>query len=1553
MKLSSLRVFLLTALIAFLHNESVAQNCVQTYLPVAPTPLNGTVISLPCGQNCTNIDFQTPHYKHTSTYVVNSIPYSPFPYLSATGAEDPILYSDDQYSTVVPLPFSFPFYDSIFTKMVVGSNGLITFDITNANCANAWPIGPQIPYAAGPQCNSGTSYYPKSSVMGAYSDLDPRAIASPVDRKIQWHVEGSAPCRKFVISYYHVGVFGNNSCGLANPHTFQIVIFESSGIVEFHYEHVQCASSTNGGRTIAGVQNWNRDLAASPPGMNATPVSTSAWQLNNQAYRFTPDGGISNFISSELTTFAGVHVAWADTATTTPGLLDLHFPNICTAVPSTQFVVKTFFISNTDPNNLLYTFDTVTINRTTNLNATATSTATSCGPPTGTIIVTVPANLGTGPFTYTLDAGAPQSTANRTYTFTSVAAGPHTVFVTDNTGCSNTIPITVTSTGTFAVTATSTPTACSGINNGTITVNPPTGTAPYQYSINGGPTQISNLFSNLAPGNYTVQVSDAGGCSGTTTVNIVMGPAIAATAASTATTCSNVNNGTITVTPTSGTGPYQYSLDGAAYQGSNTFNNVSAGNHFVVVQDAFGCTSNTLNVNVAQGAALTGTAISTSTSCVGVNNGTITVTPTSGSSPYQYTLDAGAFQASNVFTNVAAGNHTVTFKDAIGCSSSNIPVTVTAGGGLTANTTTTATSCQGVNNGTISITPTNGTAPYQYSLDGGAYQAANVFTNVAAGAHFIVIQDVLGCASNTINVTVAAGAGVTATTITTATSCNGINNGTITVTPTNGTSPYQYSLDGGAYQAGNIFTNVSAGPHTVVIQDAAGCVSANIPVTVAAGAGVSGTASSTSTSCNGASNGTITAIASNGTAPYQYSLDGGAYQPGNSFTNVAAGSHNIVIRDAVGCISAQIPVSVAVGPPLNVTLATTNTSCNGAANGSITLTPVNGNAPYQYSLNGGPSQAGNVFNNLTSGNYTVSVTDVNGCSANNLPATINAGTGLTATINQTNITCNGNANGSITVNINAPATPPFQYSLDNITFQASNIFTGLGAANYTVYFRDNLGCTGTQNIIITQPPALVMNISTQPVRCNGQSNGIITVNASGGATPYQYSLDGVNYQNSNIFNVVAGTYTVYTKDNNGCIKIQPNTTITQPATLTLSAVTQNASCNGGADGIITATAAGGNGNFQYSIDGVNFQASNVFNVIPGNFTVTVKDANNCLMTANATVGLTSNLTFTKGNDTIICEGTSAQLYLTTNATQFTWAPVAGLNNPAISNPVASPTITTQYTVIATLGNCSTNGTVTVTVNPAPVANAGSDADICFGQDAQLAGSGGTKYQWLPATYLSNSAIANPQVIKPQRTIQYSLQVIDANGCKSLLPDVVKVNVTPPIKVFVYPKDSIVAEGDQIQLTASSVAASYTWSNASTLSNATIANPVAMIPPGSIGNIYTYTVTATTSAGCTGTATIVLKVYKGPDIYMVSGFTPNGDGKNERFTPFPVGIKQINYFRVYNRWGQLLFSSTKLNEGWDGSYGGRPQAAGAYVWVVQGVTKDDKIISKKGTVTLIR
>ncbi|MET0394470.1 MAG: gliding motility-associated C-terminal domain-containing protein, partial [Chitinophagaceae bacterium] len=681
-----------------------------------------------------------------------------------------------------------------------------------------------------------------------------------------------------------------------------------------------------------------------------------------------------------------------------------------------------------------------------------------------------------------------------------------------------------------------------------------------------------------------------------------------------------------------------------------------------------------------------------------------------------------------------------------------------------------------------------------------------------------------------------------------------------------------------------------------------------------------------------------------------------------TFTGLGAGPHTIVVRDNFGCLSTAINASVTAGPVLTGTATSTSTACASVSNGTITVTPTTGfTGPFEYALNSGTYQSSNTFSGLAANNYTVNIRNTGGCVSADIPVTVAAGAAVTGGATSTSATCNGISNGTITVTP-ANGTAPYQYALNGGAFQSSNVFSGLGANTYTVTIQDAFGCTSAGIPVTVSQPAAVQALvpSVQNVTCFGGTNGVITAAATGGTTPYSYSLDNVTYQSSDVFTVPRGSYTFYVKDAMGCTdRYTGAVVVTEPAALTASvAGTSNATCDGGSDGVIEVTAGGGTAPYQYAADGTSFQPSNLLNVMAGTYNnVTIKDANGCtfVIPSGVVVGLTDNLTVSVTNPAPICEGSSVQLEATGNATGYSWTSPSGsstLSGAASATPMASPRSTTTYTVAATLGVCTANESVTVTVLPAPVADAGADIEICYGQNARLQGSGGITYSWTPATDLDDPAAASPQVIKPPKTITYSLSVTDANNCASLTPGTVTVTVIPPIKVKVIPADTVVYAGVQFQLQATSIGTNYTWSPATGLSNPFIANPV-VTAPLLVGAELVYTVTASTAAGCQGEGMARVRVYEGPDIYVVTAFTPNNDGRNDVFIPIPVGIKQLNYFRVYDRWGKLVFSTTTLNKGWDGKIGGLEQASGVYVWMVEGVTDAGAVITKKGTVTLIR
>jgi gliding motility-associated-like protein len=263
----------------------------------------------------------------------------------------------------------------------------------------------------------------------------------------------------------------------------------------------------------------------------------------------------------------------------------------------------------------------------------------------------------------------------------------------------------------------------------------------------------------------------------------------------------------------------------------------------------------------------------------------------------------------------------------------------------------------------------------------------------------------------------------------------------------------------------------------------------------------------------------------------------------------------------------------------------------------------------------------------------------------------------------------------------------------------------------------------------------------------------------------------------------------------------------------------------------------------------------------------------------------------------------------------------------------------------------------VYVNPLPVANAGPDAVVCFGNTVRLNGSGGDIYQWSPATYLSNVNIANPVAAIPfAGTYKYVLNVSSAYGCKSVKSDTVSLTVLPPVKVFAG-NDTLITVNQPLQLNAIDVNNSgfinYLWSPSFGLSNTTIKNPVASYNNQLGNNGQTYIVTARTVNGCEAKDDITIKVFVASEIYVPNAFTPNGDGANDILKPILVGIKELKYFAVFNRYGQMIYKTTVHGQGWNGMVKGEMQNTGGFAWMAEAIDYKGNTITRKGMAVLIK
>jgi len=348
----------------------------------------------------------------------------------------------------------------------------------------------------------------------------------------------------------------------------------------------------------------------------------------------------------------------------------------------------------------------------------------------------------------------------------------------------------------------------------------------------------------------------------------------------------------------------------------------------------------------------------------------------------------------------------------------------------------------------------------------------------------------------------------------------------------------------------------------------------------------------------------------------------------------------------------------------------------------------------------------------------------------------------------------------------------------------------------------------------------------------------------------------------------------------------------------------------------------------------------------------VLNDNGCINRDSVLVRVADLVTLNAGNDTTICTNDNMQLHASTNGLHYNWSPSLTLNNLDILNPLATPSTTTTYLITSVIGGCTATDDITIKVMPRPFVNVSNDTSICYSSSVQInAQSNGTNFSWTPAISLSNASVLNP-IATPLLTTQYIITATDnISGCSKPSYDSILITVLPKANAGTS-RDTIIFAGQQLQLFATG-GTNYLWTPATGLNDPTSPNPTILLY-GYSDSIF-YTVSVTNQYGCTDTAGIVVKVYKtNPDIFVPTGFTPNGDGRNDLFRPTYVGMKTIDYFQVYNRWGALLYSNNLNNgQGWDGTIKGVKQNTGTFIWMVRATDIIGNVHFKKGTVLLIR
>jgi uncharacterized protein YodC (DUF2158 family) len=640
--------------------------------------------------------------------------------------------------------------------------------------------------------------------------------------------------------------------------------------------------------------------------------------------------------------------------------------------------------------------------------------------------------------------------------------------------------------------------------------------------------------------------------------------------------CFGANNGVATVVVTGGTGSYTYvwAPSGGA---AATATGLAPGNYTVTATDGNGCTISS-NFTITEPAVLAATTSQTNILCNGGNAGTASVTVTGGTAGYTYLWSPSGGTAATA-TGLVAGNYSVLITDAKGCTLTKTFTITQPAAALSATTTQTNILCFGVGTGSATVTVSGGTPGYTYSWVPSGGTAATA-TGLAAGSYTCSITDANGCSiTRSFTITQPATA-LAATTTQTNILCFGTSTGSATVTVTGGTPAYTYAWAPSGGTAATA-TGLVAGNYTCTITDANGCIlTKTFTITQLPALVVNG--SSTNITCNGTGNGVASVTVSGGTPGYTYSWSPSGGN-GATATGLAAGVYVCTVTDANGCVKTR-SFTIYEQPAILVTSVKTDVLCPGASTGSATVTVTGGvpNYTYLWSPSGGNSATAT---GLAAGTYTCTVTDVLGCSIVHT-VTISGPEAWSIAITQTNVSCFGNNDGAIGLNVSG-GTGPYTYTWTPSVGTEPSV-SGLGVGNYSVTITDALGCSTLRNFSLSQPEELTATITKTDVTCYGNNDGTALAVITGGTAPYTYSWTAPDGGTPNPANLVSGTYTVIITDNNGCT-FTGSITINQPLQTIVSAHPQDVTTDTGGNATYTVNALNATDyQWQYSEDGTNW-----------------------------------------------------------------------------------------------------------------------------------------------------------------------------------------------------------------------------------------------------------------------------------------------------------------------------------------------------------------------------
>lgn len=1063
-----------------------------------------------------------------------------------------------------------------------------------------------------------------------------------------------------------------------------------------------------------------------------------------------------------------------------------------------------------------------------------------CGMNNGSIDLTVSGDAP--PYTFLWSTGA------TTEDISGIGAGVYTVDITDDSLCTITYQVNVSNNGSLTLGGVVTDESCYQLNDGAIDLTP-NGTMPYTFSWSNGAT--TEDLSGLAPGNYTVTVTDGTGCIGSTTFTVNAAGQINISANITNENCGD-QEGIIDITVQGGTNPFTYLWSNG--ETTQDINELAQGTYNVQLTDVNGCqAADTFSVINLVGNCIPNCDLAITNAIVldencGTGNGYIDITAFTSNGPIAASWNTGA-TTQDLF-NLSAGTYEITLTDNEGCEVIQAYTLTNQTGTLAIQSANTTNEYCGNGQGAIDLTVTGGAQPYTYNWSNGA--TTQDLTGLVAGTYTVTVTDDNGCSTST-SATIINDAGTLELIYGNAVDevCSN-STGSIDIIVQGGQQPYSYSWSNGTTSEDLI--NIPAGNYTCTITDAGGCsiVTPTYVVENQSGSLVFDNIDIDNEICtNGL--GDIELFISGGVQPYSILWNTGATTA--QISNLPAGTYSASVTDNNGCsMSTGNLVVLNESGTLQLTGVTAFDELCSNNSGSINVTVTGGTAPISYQWdNGSTSQD---LTNLGAGNYNCTIMDVNGCTVY-ASATIQNDPGILSVDNiiVTDENC-GAGDGALDAIISG-ATMPATYQWDS--GQTTEDISGLNAGTYTLTVTDANGCATSGSANVNNNAGTLQVTSEQVTNeiC-GDGQGAIAISTTGGVQPLTFSWNN-GATTESISGLSAGTYTLTVTDNNGCaITAGPYTVNNSSGTLsaTLASATDETCSNGG--GSIDANVTGGTMPYTFSWNSGQ-TTEDISGLSAGTYTLTVTDAGGC--SDQLTVTITNDPGTLAISNIVVtdetCGNGSGAIDITVSGGTPTYT--YAWSNTATTEDISGLTSGTYDVTVTDGAGCMVNsGNIQVANSPGSFTLTGVNvtSEVCGDTTGNIdilvtGATGGVTYTW------SNGATT--QTIGNLSAGSYTGTATDAAGCVLNFSGTV-INDPGNLVVSGALTDPTCNGGNgaiDITITGNNGPTTYVWSNGATVED------ISGLTAG------TYTVNVTDSIGCYNTYVGTISNSGNPEITSVS------------------------------------------------------------------------------------